>query len=626
MQRMNINYIPGYQAGLKSPSLRVDGLSLPQLPAKRLVEFVAAASPLIEVDSSGLQQQLSQQPPADSAQCFIQGLYQRLLRQANIAIAGEAQWLPSESGGVSLQLPTTERASTALQAYLRWAVALCQTLAEPSANVDHSAQQRQLQQISRHLAAAAPYSRSCYQFLGAAEALNIPSADLLPNTQFYGQGRRSFWMDSSFSQYTNVCSTNLARNKAYSNVILAQAGLPVPRQYSVNTLQQAKQAARSLGYPVVVKPAGRDGGVGVTPDVRKPQGLEMAFKVAKEQDPRVLVENHVNGRDYRITVFRGRALIALERVPGGVTGDGASNITVLIAAANSNPRRGVGVSFALRPLVVDDEMRLLLAKQQLSLTSVPAPGQFVRLRHTANINSGGMPVDVTDQMHPDNAALAVRAAKALRLDLAGVDLLIPDIADSWRQSEAAICEVNAQPTIGSWRSAGLYQPILSQLTSGNGRIPVVVVIGELNEQFLPWLQQQLQPHRLTLGFASAEQVWIGGEPQAVTACAVERALLRNGQLIFRDSEVDVALLQLALPSDLALGLPCDRIDLLLNGLAQSGSGWPEEWQQALATIEPYLAYAVGVEKGWPAEPDAAITAAIVARAERCAEPLSPAKM
>jgi hypothetical protein len=128
-----------------------------------------------------------------------------------------------------------------------------------------------------------------------------------------------------------------------------------------------------------------------------------------------------------VTVFHDEVIWAIERVPGGVTGDGKSTVRELVERLNADPRRGEGTHAPLKRLVLDEEASTLLRRAGLDDDSVPADGRFLRLRSAANVASGGTPVPVFDRIHPDNRCLAIRAAQALRLDLAGVDFLVPDL-------------------------------------------------------------------------------------------------------------------------------------------------------------------------------------------------------
>ncbi len=147
----------------------------------------------------------------------------------------------------------------------------------------------------------------------------------------------------------------------------------------------------------------------------------------------------------------------------------------------------------------------------MTTASVPAPKQWVRLRRTANVATGGMPVSVLAQVHPDNRLLAVRAAKALRLDLAGVDLLIPDIRRSWRKSGAGICEVNSQPSLGQITSAPVYAQILRRLVRGDGRVPILLVLGAPAEsRCAANIEEALQQRGVCVGCHDVAGVRVNG--------------------------------------------------------------------------------------------------------------------
>jgi cyanophycin synthetase len=112
----------------------------------------------------------------------------------------------------------------------------------------------------------------------------------------------------------------------------------------------------------------------------------------------------------------------------------------------------------------------------MTARSVPPAGDFVVLRRRANMSTGGTSYDVLEQIHPDNARLALRAAQALRLDLAGIDLIMPDISVSWMDCEAGICEVNAQPQISTQFAPDVYRDLLRRMVPPPGRMRTVLVL------------------------------------------------------------------------------------------------------------------------------------------------------
>ena len=137
-------------------------------------------------------------------------------------------------------------------------------------------------------------------FLKAAYLNNVPTYELLGDSIQYGQGKRSRWLNSSFTQETSQLSTNFARNKHHSAHLMRRAGIPVPEHHLASNENSATLIANKLGYPVVIKPADADGGFGVTAELMSDDEIGQAFKLASKYSKKVLVEKHVYGKDYRL--------------------------------------------------------------------------------------------------------------------------------------------------------------------------------------------------------------------------------------------------------------------------------------------------------------------------------------
>lgn len=439
----------------------------------------------------------------------------------------------------------------------------------------------------------APATANTPRFLQAAHELKIPMIWLGGEVYQFGQGARSRWLDSTFTDATPNISTRMARNKHGAASLLREAGFPVPEHRQVATAEEALSFAEKTGFPIVIKPADLDGGKGVAAGLSSPQEVREAFSMAMTHSKHILAEKHFDGRDYRLTVFDGSLLWAVERVPGGVTGDGKSSIRQLVNELNADPKRGDGPHAPLKRLIMDEEAHGLLSRAGMSESSVPDAMQFISLRRTANVARGGVPVAVTEQVHPDNTDLAVRAARALRLDLAGIDLLIPDIRRSWHETGAAICEVNAQPQLGITTSSHLYGEILQKLLPEGGRIPIVAILGAApDDTLVADLATHFAATGKRTGWSDGKGVYSNGRMIAAAGTGSYSA----GQMLLRDPTVEAIVLSIQDDQPLHLGLPFDRFDLLILAGRHIESALPRQpghpsilLRALLATMQPACA-------------------------------------
>ena len=192
------------------------------------------------------------------------------------------------------------------------------------------------------------------------------------------------------------------------------------------------------------------------------------FLAAREHSRSVIVETFVTGDDHRLLVVNGELVAATRRTPGHVVGDGTHTVAELVERVNLDPRRGVGHEKVLTRLELDAQAQMMLERVDYTRDTVPKADEVVYLRSTANLSTGGTATDVTDIIHPDNRDMAVRAIKAIGLDVGGVDFISDNIAESYQTHGGGICEVNAAPGSGcTWRlgrhAARCLRPVLDML-------------------------------------------------------------------------------------------------------------------------------------------------------------------
>lgn len=385
----------------------------------------------------------------------------------------------------------------------------------------------------------------------------------------FGWGAAAVTMADNFTAATPFVATALAQDKSYTNRLLGEAGLPVPRAEVVATFEEAVRAAVAVGWPVVVKPADQEQGRAVTPGIGDEVALHHAFDRATRLSPgRVLVEQHVEGDDHRLLVVNGRLLAAARRIPGGVVGDGVATVPKLVELVNADPRRGSDAHSLMKRLVLDSEALDVLADQGVPVESIPAAGRWVAVRRTANISTGGTAVDVTGGVHPDNRLLAERAARLVGLDIAGVDIVTADIGRSWREVGAAICEINAQPGL---RPHWLGDPgrdlggeIVEHLLEGrSGRIPTAAITGTNGKGTTALMLHHIWSSMgRVAGVCTTQEVRIGGDVVSTDNLSG----YPGGRIILTDPATEVAIIELPRKGLIYFGHPCDSYDVaaLLN--------------------------------------------------------------
>jgi cyanophycin synthetase len=302
-----------------------------------------------------------------------------------------------------------------------------------------------------------------------------------------GQGVHQKRIRATMTSATSAIAVDVASDKDLTTRLLAAAGLPVPRQESVRTADQAAAVAERIGYPVVVKPLDGNHGRGVCLDLQDADEVRTSFAIAQEESRRgwVVVESFITGRDYRCLIIDGRLAAVAERVPAHVIGDGQSTIEQLVELTNADPRRGVGHEKVLTRIKIDEAAVQLLADQGYKLGDVPPAGEMVKLTLTGNMSTGGISIDRTFEAHPENVEIAEEAARMVGLDIAGIDFICPDITEPVRETGGAICEVNAapgfrmhtHPTIGDPQF--ISKPVVDMLFPPGtpSRIPIVAVTG-----------------------------------------------------------------------------------------------------------------------------------------------------
>ena len=392
-------------------------------------------------------------------------------------------------------------------------------------------------------------------FFALARHKGIPAL-VVPHTKKFlllGEGASGRLVQSTSNDRDSAVGTALAIDKFMSNAVVQRLGLPavwhvmVPPAAAGALEAVAAQAARAVGFPLVVKPVSNGKGNGVFTGITSVGECAAAIREALRYCPRgALVERQIAGDDHRLAVAGGRLAWAVARRPAAVTGDGASTVRQLIDRENARRRSLTGADRPFQSSInVDAELTAHLAKQGLSLDSVPRAGEAVAVRGISNVSKGGTYEDVSDRVHPDNRAMAETIAAVFRMDTMGIDYMTTDITRSWREVGGGIVEVNQTPAAGT---TVYVTAILAHMfpERTNVRVPYVIFVNDhAGTATTAWMARaRAQGYRI--GSFSATATALDDEPRGKPHDGLNERLVslildpRVGLLVARLTSDDIA--------------------------------------------------------------------------------------
>jgi cyanophycin synthetase len=381
-----------------------------------------------------------------------------------------------------------------------------------------------------------------------------------------GHGCYAKRIQATESSLTSSIAVDVAQNKSLTKTLLEKVGVPVPRGDVVDSAEEAWRVAQELGGPVVVKPLDGNQGKAVSVNLSTERQVRKAFELAHALSDKVLVEHYIEGNDFRLLVVDGKMVAASQRRPAQVVGDGLHNIRQLVEMLNSDPRRGAGHGAVLTRVNLDASAELTLGKQGYTWDSVPPAGVLVLLRDNSNLSTGGTATDVTASVHPDNAAIAVLAAKTVGLDIAGIDVVCRSLSYPLTEQDGGIVEVNAAPGLRMhvYPSGGKSRPVGEAIVDmlfpkgAPARVPLIAVTGTNGKTTVTrMIAHTYMTMNKFVGMTSTDGVYFNG----VRRVKADASGPRSAESVLQHPLVEVAVLETARGGILRSGLAWDQSDV-----------------------------------------------------------------
>ncbi len=275
-------------------------------------------------------------------------------------------------------------------------------------------------------------------------------------------GRIFYFRNTNFD-LNGQGASELAKDKRYTAYFLHLMGYPVPKgqtfcskKYlklldSDKNIAAACTYAKHLGYPVIVKPNDKSMGYGVEKVYTEEDLLTaMHFIFDESKEDVAVVEQFIEGQDYRIVVVDQEVIAAYQRKPLAITGDGVHTLLQLLTTKHEHFKQ----TGRHNDIEVHD-LRIQKKLQRLHLTydTIPAKDAVIELLDNANLSTGGEAIDVTHTMHPSYKKMAVGLLHDMALRYGGIDILTKSPITE-PINDYCVIEVNSAPGLDYYIELG----------------------------------------------------------------------------------------------------------------------------------------------------------------------------
>lgn len=381
-----------------------------------------------------------------------------------------------------------------------------------------------------------------------------------------GYGVHQQRIQATTTAQTNMISVEIAGDKNATKKLLGEMGIPVPRGFCIRDEEELEDTVNRVGFPVVIKPLDGNHGKGATVGIESLEDARIAFEKAKEYGKYCIVEKMLVGNDFRALCVNKKLIAVAERTPAHIIGDGKHTIQELIDEENKDPRRGYGHENVLTQISIDGQTMRLIKAKDYTLETVLPEGELLHLKTTANISTGGTAIDRTDEVHPENVFLFERIAKIVGLDVAGIDIIAPNVSEPLRENGGGIIEVNAAPGFrmhlapSEGIARNVAEHVIDMLFPPGlpSRVPIFAITGTNGKTTVTRLIAHiLKGSGLTVGFTTTDGTYIQNQ-QIVTG---DNTGPVSAQLVLKDPSVQVAVLETARGGIIRSGVGYDFCDV-----------------------------------------------------------------
>ncbi|WP_326512340.1 bifunctional glutamate--cysteine ligase GshA/glutathione synthetase GshB [Clostridium intestinale] len=263
-------------------------------------------------------------------------------------------------------------------------------------------------------------------------------------------GKTEYVKQATKTSKDSYSTVLVMENKVVTKEVLKENEVRIPSGENYNSIEEAmKFYDKFENKKIVIKPKSTNFGIGISifKDGFNKDDFRRALEIAFDNDNTVLVEEFIEGKEYRFLVIDDEVVGILHRVPANVCGNGVNNISELVKEKNKDSLRGKGYKTPLEKISLGEIEEMFLKAQGKHFTYVPNKDEIVYLRENSNVSTGGDSIDYTDKIDESYKEMAIKAAKAVGASICGVDMMITNINEKISKDNYGIIELNFNPAI-----------------------------------------------------------------------------------------------------------------------------------------------------------------------------------
>lgn len=225
---------------------------------------------------------------------------------------------------------------------------------------------------------------------------------------------------------------------------LRAKGIPVPLSFTATSEWAARRIfeyMRMRKLSMIIKPRTGSRGRHTSTFISDKEEFLKAFRVAKQINYFVQVEEHLYGNVCRATVVNGVLRGFLKAEPPRVTGDGVRTIQELIEAKNKNKPEKIA------DVIIKEELLDCIGRQGYRLDSILPNSLVLSLLFRTGRLFGGKTREMLPEIHPLLKEYLEKASTVTDTVVIGFDLIIEDPEKDPREQKWGIIEANSLPFI-----------------------------------------------------------------------------------------------------------------------------------------------------------------------------------